>query len=91
MKILKIKNAITTYQPDIIVVNSGGAVWGEDVILMDEKKVIELAQFAPDAKVVAVHMESLDHCKTTRQMVKDAAQKANLTIMVPDDGETILL
>lgn len=87
----EIKNSIKKYNPDIIVVNSGGAVFGGTTILMDEKKAVEVAKLAPNSKVVAVHMESLDHCKTTRQMVRDEAKKENVNILVPNDGELIKL
>ena len=84
-----IKNTIAQYNPDIIVVNSGGAEFGGEVILMDEKRAVELAKLAPEAKVLAVHMEALDHCKTTRQMVRDEAQKEGVNILVPNDGELL--
>lgn len=86
-----IKNAIKRYTPDIIVINSGGAEWGGEKILMDEKRAIELTKLVPNSKVVAVHMESLDHCKTTRQMIRDEAQKEKVDILVPNDGETLKL
>lgn len=85
----EIKQTITTYSPDIIVINTGGAIWGGEHILMDEKQGIALAKEFPKSKVIAVHMESLDHCKTTRQMIKDEALKEQVSILVPNDGETI--
>lgn len=87
----EIKNNIKKYNPDIIVVNSGGAEFGGARILMDEKEAIEVAKLAPKSKVIAVHMESLDHCKTTRQMVRDEAYKEKVKVLVPNDGETIKL
>lgn len=87
----EIKNTISTYKPDIIIVNSGGAVWGDDKILMDKNKTIELAKYAPKSKIIAVHMEALDHCVTTRQMIRNEAKKEQIDIIVPNDGETIVL
>lgn len=87
----KIKGNIKKYNPDVIVVNSGGAEYGGQRILMNEKEAVEVAKLAPKAKIIAVHMESLDHCKTTRQMVRDEAKKENVNILVPNDGETIKL
>lgn len=84
-----IKSTITTYQPDIIVLNSGGAQWGGAQILMNEQDAVEVAKFAPQAKVIAVHMEALDHCQTTREKVKTAAVNAKVDIVVPDDGATL--
>jgi len=87
----EIKENIKKYNPDIIVLNTGGAVFGGATILMTEKNAVEVAKLAPNAKVITVHMESLDHCKITRQMVRDEAKKGNVEIIVPDDGETIKL
>ena len=61
----KVKEAIDTYQPDVIITNSGGAFipgFEENLILLDEQETIELASYAKNGKVVAVHLESLDHC-----------------------------
>lgn len=87
----EIKSNINTYNPDIIIVNSGGAVFGGSQILMNEKDVVDIAQRFPQVKLIAVHMESLDHCLTTRQMVKDEAKKENVKVYVPNDGEIIQL
>lgn len=85
----EIKQNIKTNNPDIIIVNSGGAQWGGEQILMNENDVVEIAKLAPKSKIVAVHMESLDHCKTTRAMVKAAAKSANVKVFVPNDGEVL--
>ena len=84
-----VKSVVAQYNPDIIVVNSGGAEFGGEVILMDDKRAVELAVLAPKSRVVAVHMEALDHCKTTRQMVREEAKKKNVTMLVPNDGEVL--
>lgn len=87
----EIKNNIKKYNPDIIVVNSGGAEFGGERILMNEKETIEIAKFSPKSKIIAVHMESLDHCKVTRQMIRDEAKKEKVKVLIPNDGETIKL
>lgn len=86
-----IKNTIKTHKPDIIIANTGGAQFGGATILMDEKSVVEIAKIAPNAKVVAVHMESLDHCKTTRKMVLDETKENDVKVIVPKDGEILNL
>ena len=82
-----IQKAIELYQPEIIVANTGGASWGGAKILMDENSVVELAKFAPKATIVAVHMEALDHCTTTREMVAKKAKEEGVRILTPKDGE----
>ncbi|BDS11461.1 MBL fold metallo-hydrolase [Aureispira anguillae] len=85
----EIKETIREHQPAIIIANTGGAIWGESKILMDENSVVELAKFTPTAKIIAVHMEALDHCKTTRKMVSEKAKNEQVDIVIPNDGEIL--
>jgi L-ascorbate metabolism protein UlaG (beta-lactamase superfamily) len=87
-----VEKTIENYRPDIIITNSGGAMFmGENRILMDAEETIAVAQKAPYAKVVAVHMEALDHCTVTREAMKSEAKKTGVEIMVPDNGEMVVL
>lgn len=73
-----IKANIKRIKPDIIVVNSGGAqIKGfENVpIIMDEKQVMQLISSSGKAKILAVHMDALDHCRTTRLTLSEEAKK----------------
>jgi len=86
----EIENQIKKFSPDIIVTNSGGAVFnGQSRILMDEKETILVAKTAPEARVIAVHMEALDHCKTTREILIAEAKKERINILVPENGEIV--
>ena len=87
----EIKSTIQKHHPDIIIANSGGAQFMGETILMDENSVVELAKFAPNAQIMAVHMEALDHCFTTRKILQDAADAANIHVLIPQDGETMTL
>lgn len=88
----EIEQSIKTHNPDIIITNSGGALFmGEHQILMDELQTIEVAKAAPHAKIIAMHLESLDHCKTTRAHIKAKAKEAGVEVLVPIDGEVIVL
>lgn len=63
-------------------------------ILMDEVQTMSLIHESGEAKVIAVHMDALDHCRTTR--AKLAQKAADLKIgkdklMIPQDGELIYL
>lgn len=88
----EIEQTIKQYNPDIIITNSGGAVFmGEHQILMDAFETIEVAKAAPQAKLIATHMESLDHCKTTRPLMHAKAKEAGVEVLVPKDGEVIVL
>lgn len=94
----QIRQNCIEFNPDYIVVNSGGAVlppFAEDgPIIMDEEQVIALMEVASEAKVIAVHMEALDHCQVTRTSLRAKANEKNVTpdrLLIPNDGEIIRL
>lgn len=88
---------IRKYAPDYIVINTGGAKmpgYEATPIIMDEKQAIALIQESGKAKVVAVHMDAIDHCYTTRKVLKQEADKFKISsqkLLVPIDGEVIEL
>ncbi len=90
-----VKKAIDTYQPEIIITNSGGAFipdYEEDLILMDENETISLANYAPTSKIIAVHLEALDHCTVNRASLQRAALLAKLDksrFFIPLDGDCL--
>lgn len=92
-----IKKTIKKFKPDYIIVNSGGAfVPGFEnlPIIMDEAQTMELIKNSGKAKVIAVHMEALDHCRTTRSSLKKKATELKIgtdKLMIPEDGEMIKL
>ena len=62
---------------------------GDSRILMDMEETAKVARKAPHAKVVAVHLESIDHCPTTRAELRAMAAEQNLAIWAPEDGEKL--
>jgi len=57
-----------------------------------DKVAIQVAAIASEAKVIAVHMEALDHCETSRKNLQQSATAAGFSsnrIIIPVDGETI--
>lgn len=89
-----VKEVIDEVKPDIIVTHSGGAQLGDSgPILMDIEQTISVCKNAPEAKIVAVHLEALDHCAVTRAELESAATSAGIIerVIIPKDGETITL
>jgi len=89
----EVESALESYKPDVIVAHSGGAeIEDSGPILMDAAQTIGLCQANPDATVIATHMDALDHCKTTRQLLKKAAVAAKIDsdqLLIPEDGQQI--
>ena len=85
-----VQQVIDQYKPDIIVTHSGGAVWGDgELIIMDAAQTVAVCQYAPQSKVIATHLEALDHCLSTRSDLADAAKEAKIQanqLFIPEDG-----
>lgn len=86
-----VKRALVELRPDIAVVAAGGA--SIDVgrpILMTIDEILEFVKTAPK-KVIANHMEALNHCPTTREMLKKALKQNDLDekVFIPEDGGTL--
>jgi L-ascorbate metabolism protein UlaG (beta-lactamase superfamily) len=90
----EVREALDTYSPDVVVVNAGGARFlAGDVITMDVPDVVAVCEHAPDALVVAVHMEAINHCMLTRDALRAALAERGLEgrVAIPKDGETLEL
>lgn len=88
----EVQEALDKHHPQIIVLNSGGARFLEgDPITMTAEDVITVCQRAPDAQVVAVHMESINHCLLSRADLGFQMEAARLIqqIRIPVDGEWV--
>jgi L-ascorbate metabolism protein UlaG (beta-lactamase superfamily) len=92
-----IKKNIKKFRPDYIIVNSGGARikgFENSPIIMDEAQTMDLVRQSGKAKVIAVHMDALDHCRTTRSSLAQKAAQSNIgqdKLIIPQDTEVITL
>lgn len=91
-----VKDTLARRQPHVVVTHSSGAVWGaeKELIVMDDRQTVALCQAAPDAIVVATHMEALDHGTVTRAQLRATAVAAGLSdqsLRIPADGERLIL
>ncbi|WP_445430617.1 MBL fold metallo-hydrolase [Chryseobacterium indoltheticum] len=92
-----IKKDIETFKPDYIIVNSGGALmkdFSDTPIIMNEVQTMALVAASGKAKVIAVHMDALDHCFTTRAILKKKASELKIgqdKLIIPEDGEKMIL
>jgi len=86
-----VRDAIERLGPDVIVAPAGSAnvgIGGD--ILFSAEELVELAELAP-GDVVFNHLESLDHCPTTREGLRTRMRQAGLEerVHVPEDGESL--
>jgi L-ascorbate metabolism protein UlaG (beta-lactamase superfamily) len=84
--------ALDRHRPAVAVVNASGARFLEgDPIVMTTDDVVTLARYAPDARVVAVHLEAINHCLQTRADLHQRLHEEGLTgrVTVPEDGAEV--
>jgi L-ascorbate metabolism protein UlaG (beta-lactamase superfamily) len=87
-----VESVLDERHPDVVVVNASGArLTGTDPIVMDADDVIAVARRAPDARIVAVHMDAINHCIQTRADLHQRLHEQHLTeqVTVPEDGAAV--
>lgn len=88
----EIKKVIHHYHPRIIITHSGGAIYlDKHHILMNGYDTIDIAKQAPKSKIVAVHLDALDHCKETRESLRRKIIEEEVdNIFIPLDGQKLV-
>ncbi|KAB1190742.1 MULTISPECIES: MBL fold metallo-hydrolase [Haloferax] len=83
----EIAETLERFDPDTVVLNAGEARfdYGEP-ITMGVADVTAVRE-ATDARVVAVHMEAINHCLLTRDELRANTEN----VRIPEDGELITL
>jgi L-ascorbate metabolism protein UlaG (beta-lactamase superfamily) len=80
----EVASALHEHRPQTVIVNGGGARFlVGDPIVMDAADVARVRE-ATDARVVVVHLETINHCIEPRSVYRELHG-----VVVPDDGETI--
>ena len=88
-----VEDTLTRYNPNVIVLNIGDAqlVGFEGSIIMEKEDMYRAYQFAPDAKVVAIHLDTVNHTMLTRAELRKYIEEKRMDperALVPDDGES---
>ena len=88
----EVARALDEHDPDVVVVNAGGARFTEgDPITMAAGDIGAVVAHAPRARVVAVHMDAINHCLETRADLHQRMHEAGLQerVTVPEDGALV--
>lgn len=89
----EVDHALAQYEPQIIVLNAGYAMLSgfDGSIIMGKEDVLRAAQTAPNAKIVATHMDAINHMAQTRQELREFVQEKNIQdrVEIPEDGATV--
>ncbi len=85
-----VREVIATHKPEIIVVNGGDNQLPEGgSLVMGKDDIYETHKAAPDAKIVSVHMEAVNHWTLSREELRNFVEAKGISsqVFVPDDGE----
>jgi L-ascorbate metabolism protein UlaG (beta-lactamase superfamily) len=89
----EVSSALETYTPDVVVVNAGAAAFlTGDPITMTAEDVAQVCRALPTARVLAVHMEAINHCGLTRAALRQHLAQVGLLeaplhrMLIPSDG-----
>ena len=89
-----IRRAIEKHQPDVIALNAANAqMYDGTPILMGVDGVREVALAAPDAILIATHMDAVNHARVTREDLRKFSMANGLEhrLHIPEDGEIVSL
>ncbi|MBA9042445.1 L-ascorbate metabolism protein UlaG (beta-lactamase superfamily) [Bacillus aryabhattai] len=85
-----VQEELDTHKPDIIVVNGGDNQFIEyGSLIMGKEDIYEVHKAAPNAKIISVHMEAVNHWALSREELKNFSKEKGFSshILVPEDGE----
>ncbi|MED4402318.1 MBL fold metallo-hydrolase [Metabacillus fastidiosus] len=86
-----VREVIDTHKPEIIVVNAGDNQFFEGgSLVMGKDDVYEVYKAAPNSKIMAVHMEAVNHWTLSRKELRNFATEKGISpnVLIPKDGES---
>lgn len=89
----EVDQALAQYQPEVIVLNAGYAQLSdfEGAIIMGKEDVLRAAKTAPDATVVATHLDAINHMVLSREALKRYVDEKGIgdRVRIPGDGAAL--
>jgi L-ascorbate metabolism protein UlaG (beta-lactamase superfamily) len=92
------ESTLDRYKPGVIIAFGGAAQFSEgDPITLTPGDILEIHHRAPGAKIICVHMDSINHCRTTREDLERFLSlnlpdsRSRDAFFIPFDGETLEL
>ena len=86
----EVAKTMAELKPDVVILNACAAqlkTYGR--LIMDDADVESVCRAAPNATVIASHMDTVAHASLTRKTLKAALERRGLVsrVLMPDDGE----
>jgi L-ascorbate metabolism protein UlaG (beta-lactamase superfamily) len=91
----EVEITLSKFKPEVVVLNTGDARLDslEGSIIMGEQDTVRVIEHAPQAKVIAVHMDTVNHAALTRKELRKFVKKEKIegNVSIPEDGEYLPL
>jgi L-ascorbate metabolism protein UlaG (beta-lactamase superfamily) len=90
----EVDQTLAQYDPEIIVINAGYAVmsdYPDHSIIMGKEDVLRASRAAPDATIVATHMDAINHMFQSRKELREYVKEKSIgeRVEIPEDGATV--
>ncbi|MDX1526208.1 MAG: MBL fold metallo-hydrolase [Pseudidiomarina maritima] len=90
----EVEQVLKAEQPEVIILNTGAAVingFEQAPILMGTSDTLRVHQMLPNATIVAVHMDAVNHMTVSRADLQQFVdtQEISAAVRIPADGETL--
>ena len=88
----EVAKTMAELKPDVVILNTCAAqlrTYGR--LIMDDADIENVCRAAPNATVIASHMDTVAHASLTRKTLTTALEKRGLAsrVLMPDDGEML--
>ena len=87
----EVEEATSAYKPLIIGANAGANSAMDKQLILGREELLRIHEAAPDAQIVATHMEAVNHWTLSRAELRAFAEEHGFSgiLSIPEDGETI--
>ena len=85
-----VRAALDRYRPDVVVLNAADARFHDETpILMGADGLYEVAMAAPQATIIAGHLDAVNHARLGRAGLREFVKARGLSerVRIPEDGE----
>ncbi len=90
----RVNKTLNQFKPEIIIMNTGyaKALRFNEGIIMGTADVARAARIMPQSDIIAVHMDSINHCTVSRKNMREFIRQKNIEkkVHVPNDGERLV-
>lgn len=89
----EVDQALAKFKPEVIVLNAGAArlVGFTGAIIMGKDDVLHAYQAAPNATIIASHMDAINHMTLSRKELREHVRQHGIQdrVRIPADGEIL--